>query len=124
MSGPIEGFFRELGKRGHVSLLEKASGTLLVELKDGDRTSRWYVAIKRGDVAVSRRGSAADCVVRTEASTFETILAGQLNAAAAVLRGLLEVEGKVNLLVALQALFKPSAGAADQPTAGYARRPR
>ena len=122
MPKAVEQFFAELGQRKHVRLLEGTTGTVLVELREGDRNERWYVSVKRGDVTISRRGSAPDCVVRTEASTFKAIVAGKLNAMAAVLRGQLEVEGKIRLLVALQALFKPSTGAVEQPAAGYAGR--
>ena len=72
---------------------------------------------------MSRKGTAADCVIRTDRATFEGILTGQINTVAAVLRGIVEIEGKVALLTALQALFTPSTGAADQPVAGYAGRP-
>ena len=116
-------FFKELGEKRHVRLLEGASGTVLVEITAEKNVDRWYVAIKRGDVSVSRKGTAADCVIRTDRATFEGILTGQINTVAAVLRGIVEVEGKVALLTALQALFTPSTGAADQPVAGYAGRP-
>jgi len=122
MSGSRDRFFAELGEQGHVQLLEGTSGTILVEIKDGKRTERWYMAIRRGDVEVSHAGSAPDCVVRTDASTFDAILAGKVNALPALLRGLLEVDGNVRLLAALQALFRPSIGAAGEQVAGYARR--
>jgi putative sterol carrier protein len=109
----------------HVSLLEGMSGTVLVELiGHGAEPQRWYVHIRRGDVTVSHEGSAPDCILSTDAGTFEAIVAGEINAFAAMLRGLLEVEGQIHLLVALQAFFRPSGGAADQPTAGYAGRGR
>ncbi len=116
-----ERFFEELGKQGHVPLLEATSGTVLMEIKDDDRRERWYVTIHRGDVGVSHEGAAPDCVIKTDGSTFDAIVAGETSTMPAVLRGLLEVEGKVGLLVALQAVFKPSTGTAEH-TAGYARR--
>ena len=45
-----------------------------------------------------------------------------MNAMAAVLRGAVDVEGKVVLLTALQRLFPGSPGAPTEPLAGYARR--
>ncbi len=121
----VDHFFKDLATTRHVPLLEGTSGTLLVELGDGEVAPRhWFVRIRHGDVEVSDKTSAPDCVLATDVSTFEAIVAGRINAFAAVLRGLLEVEGEVHLLVALQALFKPSSGAADQPAAGYAGRRR
>ncbi len=60
-------------------------------------------------------------MLRTKASTFKAIRTGQLNLLAAILRGLLTIEGKIALAVALQGLFDPSKGAAGEAVAGYAR---
>jgi putative sterol carrier protein len=128
MAEEMDEFLTELGGQTHVRLLERASGTVLIELEDDGQTERWYVNVKRGDVSLSRSmprsASAPDCVLRTKASTFKAIRTGQLNLMAAVLRGLLSIEGRVALVVALQGLFRPSAGAAEQTVAGYAGRPR
>ncbi|MBE0528174.1 MAG: hypothetical protein IH629_03090, partial [Thermoleophilia bacterium] len=53
---------------------------------------------------------------------LDAILTGEMNAMAAVLRGTLQVQGKVVLLTALQRLFPGSEGHIAAPTAGYARR--
>jgi putative sterol carrier protein len=79
------------------------------------------VTIRRGDVSVSHKGTAPDCTIRTDGATFDAIIAGKISAMPAMLRGLLEIEGRINLLVGLQALFQPSEGA-TKPAAGYARR--
>ena len=63
-----------------------------------------------------------DCVLSADIATVDAILTGKMNAMAAVLRGALEVEGKVVLLTALQRLFPGSEGHVAAPTAGYARR--
>ena len=122
MTDRVAPFFAELGEKRHVRLLEGASGTVLIEITDGETVERWYVTIKRGDVSVSSKGSEPDCVIRADEAIFEAILTGETNAIPALLRGRLEVEGRVSLLVALQSLFMPSAGAAEQPVAGYAGR--
>ena len=124
MADARERFFEGLAKKQHVQLMEGRSGTVLVELKDGEKgeARRWYVTIHRGDVSVSRSGSNPDSIFRTDAKTFDAIVAGKMNTMPALLRGLVEIEGRVDLMVALQALFLPSAGAADQSTAGYAGR--
>ena len=121
MTDARERFFKEIGKQGHAPLLEGTSGVVLLEIKDGTRTERWYVTIRRGDVSVSREGKAPDTTIRTDGATFDAIVTGKMSTMPALLRGKLEVEGKVNLVVGLQALYKPSVGAAEQ-VAGYARR--
>jgi putative sterol carrier protein len=126
MAKELEEFTAQLGLRGHVRLLERTSGTVLCELDDDGRTERWYVNVKRGDVSLAKSlpkgASAPDCTLRTTAATFKAIRTGQLNLMAAILRGLLSIEGKVALAVALQGLFDPSIGAAGDTVAGYARR--
>ena len=122
MTSVRERFFAQIGKQGHIRLLEHASGTVFVELKDGGPAERWYVTIHRGDVSVSHKGTDPDCTIRTDGETFDAIIAGKLSTMPAMLRGLVEVEGKINLLVALGALFQPRQGAAERPQAGYARR--
>jgi len=124
MANAKELFFEELGKKRHVQLLEGRSGTVLVELKNGEKgqSQRWYVNVHRGDVSVSRSGSNPDSVFRTDSKTFAAIVAGKMNTIPALLRGLVEVEGRIDLIVALQTLYRPSTGAPDQRTAGYAGR--
>jgi putative sterol carrier protein len=123
MAEPTKRFFAALAKKKSEPLLRTVSGTLRCDLEDGERTEHWYVTIERGDVTVSHKRAAADCILSTDLATFEAILDGKINAMAAVLRGLVSVEGRVRLVVALQALFTPSAGAPTGQVAGYARRP-
>jgi putative sterol carrier protein len=99
-------FFEQLAEREHEPLLEKVTGTLRFDLKDNGRTARWRVAIKKGDVAVSRANQAADCVVRTDRATFEKIVAGKTNPFAAVLRGTVGLEGDPELIVQFQRIFR------------------
>jgi len=105
MADPTGEFFDELGRRGHEPLLEKATGTVRFDVKDGKRTDRWLVAITKGDLAVSRRNTGADCVVSTDRALFDGVASGRRNAMAALLRGEMGVEGDVRLLVAFQRLF-------------------
>jgi putative sterol carrier protein len=122
MAEPTKRFFAALANEQQ-PLLRTTSGTMRCDLEDGERTEYWYVTIKKGDVTVSHKRAAADCVVSTDLATFEAILRGEMNAMAAVLRGLVSIQGRVRLVVALQALFTPSAGAPSQQVAGYAGRP-
>jgi putative sterol carrier protein len=100
----ITDFFEELGARGHEPLLERASGTVRVEVTNGKRTA-WLVTIEKGDVSVTRRNARADCVVRFPEKLFEGVVKGRMNATAAVLRGEVETEGDPELLVLFQRLF-------------------
>jgi len=122
MAGERERFFEEISKQGHVRLLERTSGVLLIEIKDGERAERWFVTIHRGDIGVAHDGAAPDCVIRTDGATFDAIVTGKMSTMPAILRNKLEVEGRIELVLALQTMFKPTEGAIDQRTAGYARR--
>ena len=67
------------------------------------------MTIDKGDLRVSRRNAAADCILRVDRSSFERAVAGKLNLMAAVLRGEVAVGGDARLLVLLRRLFpKPS----------------
>jgi putative sterol carrier protein len=105
MTDATTAFFEELGARGHEPLLEKATGTLRIELSNGKVKARWFVTIKKGDVTVSHANSRADCVARMDEALLERIVTGKENAMAAMLRGLVSVEGKPQLLVLFQRLF-------------------
>ena len=108
-SDSIADFFAELGRRGHEPLLEKARGSARFDIADGRRTERWLVKIDKGDLRVSRRNAAADCILRVDRPSFERAVAGKLNLMAAVLRGEVIVGGDPRLLVLLRRLFlKPS----------------
>ncbi len=98
-------FIAELAKRGHEPLLEKATGTLRIELVDGDEIERWLIAVDRGDVTVSRKNTRADCTLRTSRASFNAMARGEVNATAAYLRGEMVAEGNWELLVLFQRLF-------------------
>jgi putative sterol carrier protein len=98
-------FFGALAQRGHEPLLEKAKGTVRFELADRNRVDHWLLAVDNGDVAVSRKDARADCTVRAKKELFDGIASGEVNAAAAVLRGAMTVDGEMELLVLLQRVF-------------------
>jgi hypothetical protein len=123
LTDPTAAFFEELGRRGHDRLLEKASGTVRVDLAVGKSTQRWLVSVSNGDVAVSRRNGSADCVLRADKRLFDKLVTGDANAIAAMLRGALAVEGHIELLVLFQRLFPgPPRGRRKGRAAGFARR--
>jgi putative sterol carrier protein len=105
MTDATTDFFERLGARGHEPLLEKATGTLRLELSNGKRKARWLVTVKKGDVTVSHANAKADCVARMDQALFDQIVTGTENATAALLRGSVSVEGNPQLLVLFQRLF-------------------
>ena len=115
---PTATFFEALGKRGHEPLLQNASGTLRFELRNGRRTEHWRVAIAKGDVTVSRASAAADTVVRADKALFDRLVTGRANAMAATLRGVIQSEGDLGLVMSFQRLFPAP------PKSVYARRIR
>jgi putative sterol carrier protein len=116
-------FFDALGSRGHEPLLEKATGTARFDVVDGKRTERWLVAIDKGDIRVSRKNAAADCVLRADKACFDRAPAGELNFLSAVLRGEMEIEGDPRLLVVVQRLFpRPSGRRRKRRPSGSERR--
>ncbi|HEX2427841.1 MAG TPA: SCP2 sterol-binding domain-containing protein [Gaiellaceae bacterium] len=105
---PTARFFEELAARGEEPLLRKASGSTRFDLVDGKRTLHWLVSVDRGKIAVSKKNSSADCVIRTQKAVFDKAASGALNVVAAVLRGDMGVEGDWRLLVRMQRLFPSS----------------
>lgn len=121
-SDPTAEFFAELGSRAREPLLRKAKGNARFDVVDGKRTARWLLAIDKGDIDVSRRNAAADCVVRADRATFDRIVAGELNFMAAVLRGEVALQGDPRLVVLLQRLFPRPTG--RRPQRGPTSAPR
>ena len=118
-------FFNELGRREHEPLLEKATGTLRFDLEHAEGTDHWLVAVKKGDVAVSRENAAADCTIRADKALFDDVASGEVNGMAAVLRGAIVFEGDPELMVLFQRLFpEPPTRRAKQPRSGKGRRKR
>jgi len=101
-SDPISQFFAVLTQPGHIATFEGESATLRFDVLDGERVDRWYLTVANGDVAVARRNSPADVVVRIQRRYFEEIVTGRLNAQAALLRGLLTFDGDIAALMMFQ----------------------
>jgi putative sterol carrier protein len=112
-------FFQRLAGRGHEPLLEKVKGTIRFDLVDRARTERWLVTLDKGDVSVSRKNVAADCIVRAEKTLFDAMVSGDANGMAALLRGELTFDGDPEFLVLFQRVLP--APAAQRPSRGAER---
>jgi len=107
MTSATTEFFNALSKREHEPMLEKTTGTVRFDLTEGKRTERWLVSVNRGDIAVSHKNAAADCIVRAPRKVFDRIATGEVNAMAAILRGAIALEGESVMAVLFQRLFPP-----------------
>jgi predicted lipid carrier protein YhbT len=105
MADATGAFIAGLAERGHEPLLEKARGTVRLEVLGDKRTRSWLLTLERGDVTVSRGRKAADATVRTTEKLLGRLVRGQANALTAFLRGDLQVEGDPAILLSLQRLF-------------------
>jgi SCP-2 sterol transfer family len=99
---PISLFFAGLGEPGHIATFEHEAATLRFDVRDGTGIQYWHVAIRDGEVAVTRQKGAADATIHIDRPTFEAIVTGRLNAQAALLRDLLTCEGSVAALMMFQ----------------------
>jgi putative sterol carrier protein len=98
-------FFDGLRERDYQPALAHKSGVVRIDVDDGGRSERWFVAIDDGTVKVSKRNQAADSTVRIGKQLLERVVTGEANPFTAVLRGAASVEGDWNLLLVFQRLF-------------------
>jgi hypothetical protein len=99
---PVTQFFTALEQPGHLATFAGESARVRFDVLNGKQAERWHVSITRGDVAVSHRSEPADATVRIDRPYLEALVTGRLNAQAAFLRGLFEIEGSVGALMMFQ----------------------
>jgi ubiquinone biosynthesis protein UbiJ len=97
-------FFERIGEQGFDPRLGQARGTLRFDVT-GTPAEHWYVALDRGAISVSGEEAEADVTVTSDAETLDGIVEGRLNATTATLRGLVHMDGDVDLLFYFQRLF-------------------
>jgi len=118
MTSATDAFFQDLGRTGHLPLLQRVKGTMRFDLDDDGGFEHWYVAIDKGDLKVSRKRTSADAVVNTDRSLFDDMIQGRVNATAALLRGLVSIDGNIGLVMLFQRLFPgPPRAKAAKPAA-------
>ena len=97
-----------LAEPGHISTFDGESARLRFDVGPGDGrgqakgTEHWFVHVDDGDVTVTRSQAQADAIVRLDRADLEAIVAGRMNATAAVLRGRLACEGSMAALIMFQ----------------------
>jgi putative sterol carrier protein len=102
---PVARFFEELVSKGHEPLLHHASGTLRIDLSMEEGLERWFVTMTRGDVTVSHRNARADTTIGMDRKLFQGMVGGTVNLSAALLRGVLHIEGDLGLVMAFDRLM-------------------
>jgi putative sterol carrier protein len=91
----------------------------------GKRTERWLVSFKKGEMAVSQENGEADAVVTADKALFDKLASGEQNAMAALLRGAVGVDGRVQLLAQFQRLLPgPPKRRRRRPASGSAKSKR
>jgi hypothetical protein len=113
-------FFAALQSQGIHPLLRGESGFLRFDLTGGPKLERWYVGVSDGLVRVSHRGANVDTVLRMDQSLFDKIIRGTENAIASQLRGDIDVEGDLHLMMVFQRVFPgpPSSTGRRDPIEG------
>jgi ubiquinone biosynthesis protein UbiJ len=105
MSSALTDFLDGLAARGHEPLLAKTSGRVCFEVVDDEGEERRLVCIDHGHIDLVAGDIGADCTLRATRDVFERVATGEVNAMAAVLRGVIVVDGNWELLVRFQRLF-------------------
>jgi|SRR5215211_4731440 len=106
MTSSTHEFFDDLDRRKHEPLLERVSATVRFDITDGERTEHYLVRIDHGDIRVSAENVPADCVMGGDRPVFDAIVDGRMSPMAALLRGLLAIDGDPELLVLAQRLVR------------------
>ncbi|GAA1796743.1 SCP2 sterol-binding domain-containing protein [Planosporangium flavigriseum] len=105
MASLTEEFFSALSRRGHDPRLVRVTANVHFSITDGRNLLHWLVDIEHGDIRVSRQNGEARCGICADRELFDGIVAGQVNAVAAMLRGDLWVDGDREAWVVVQRLL-------------------
>jgi len=103
-------FFEHIGEQRFDPRLGTARGSLRFDIGEGRRREHWRVELDRGAITVSRDGGDADCILVTDPDTFDAVVDGRLNGTTAALRGLVDLQGDIDLLFYFQRLFPDPVG--------------
>ena len=113
MADVIRHFFESLGGP-HPAIPKTVSGTLRFDVDGDQATEHWLITFDEGSVSATESEASADCVVGTSRRTLASIIEGQTNALAALLRGTLKIEGRTILLALFRSVLQESATASHE----------
>ena len=107
-------FFKELADRGTNPILARTTGTIRCDLSNGGGDiEHIYIAIDKGAMTVSDAKRDADAIIRADRDLMDDVTGGRVNVMAALLRGVIDVEGDFNLLMRFQKVFPGPHGGAS-----------
>jgi putative sterol carrier protein len=98
-------FFDALAEQGYSPLLARTTGTIRLDLANGEGLEHIYLAIDKGKLTVSHAKRDADAIIRADRDLIDGVTSGRVNVMAALLRGVIDVEGNLNLLMRFQKVF-------------------
>ncbi|MEV1330234.1 SCP2 sterol-binding domain-containing protein [Micromonospora costi] len=113
MSEAIERFFESLPARAPEVLRGLLSGTLQIELANGQETQHWLVRMRPGEIEVGRHRGPADAIWYSSADLFERLVTGEAQGVAAVLRNESTFSGNVVLFLTFRRFFPDPPGTRD-----------
>ncbi len=109
----IEQFFGSVPARAPAVLRGPTSGTLRIDLTDGNRTEHWYVHLAPGTARVSREQCAADATFTVSRELFEELATGREAGVAAVFRNEATFSGNVVLFLVFRRFLPDPPGTRD-----------
>jgi hypothetical protein len=98
-------FFEDVEARGPSPSLRNITGTIRVDVLDGNETTHWYLTFTKGNLKVSHKSGRADAHIRADKKLFDGMVRGTVNTMAALLRGAIELDGNMMLLNAFDHLL-------------------
>ncbi|MFR9776798.1 SCP2 sterol-binding domain-containing protein [Micromonospora sp. MS34] len=114
MGEAIEQFFASLPARAPAVLRGPTSGTLQIDLTEGNRSEHWYVEMAPGTARASRAPQRpADATFTISVKLFEELVTGRAAGMAAVLRNEATFSGNVLLFLVFRRFFPDPPGTRD-----------
>ncbi|MDM4721010.1 SCP2 sterol-binding domain-containing protein [Micromonospora sp. WMMA1363] len=113
MTEATERFFESLPARAPDVLRGLVSGTLQIQLNNGDHTAHWRVRMAPGSIEVSRQPGPADAILYSTEDLFDRLVTGRAQLLAAVLRNESTLSGNVVLFLAFRRFFPDPPGTRD-----------
>ncbi|TDB70410.1 SCP2 sterol-binding domain-containing protein [Micromonospora sp. KC721] len=98
-------FLKRLNGRPHPELPEYATGTVRLDVCEGDRTEHWYLVLHKQRVDVSRSERDADLVLRGNRESFDRLASGRRRLVESLMRAELSLRGDIALALALRRLL-------------------